>query len=337
MDQGLDGFDGAGAANALAYSAPPGIADAPPSQRLTPRQVIALQGIVGNRRVASVIRSVAQRSPVTTPNVHETIYNKEDKTTGQALATGAGGAGSYNYDMTRDGDAGVTVTVKIRFLSQARNTTPPPTPNSAGLPELGDPSGPLTEIPVTDPDDRRGWATGIAAGAVKVWNDRLDLIEDAAPAPAAGGPAADAGAPAAGVPAGGAAPATPSAASPKKLKVTFASVPVWGLADKADTQIIIHPKSTIAGTPGQPIDESNWYVNKGGYTGDDKLIAAHEYGHLLGINDEYSQNSSQLNALIHQAAPPGAPSAGPAMDQVSVQRMVLNSLKQPLYVQLGAE
>jgi hypothetical protein len=172
---------------------------------------------------------------------------------------------------------------------------------------------------------------------VTVWNGRLDLIEDAAPAPAASGPAPDAGAPAAGVPATGVAPAAPPAAPPKKLKVTFASIPVWGLAEKADTQIIVHPKSTIAGTPGQPIDESNWYLNKGtSYGGDDKVIAAHEYGHLLGINDEYTQNSSQLNALIHQAAPGGAPSAGPALDRTAVQRMVLRSLRLPLLDQLSA-
>ena len=128
----------------------------------------------------------------------------------------------------------------------------------------------------------------------------------------------------------------PPGAPPKKLPVTFASVPVFGLGDPEDTRIIVHPMSTVAGTPGQPIDSGNYYLNKGTYSSDDKVIAAHEYGHLLGIPDEYSQSNSQLNALIHQAAPGGAPSAGPALDRASVQRMVLNSLKQPLYDALTA-
>ena len=38
-------------------------------------------------------------------------------------------------------------------------------------------------------------------------------------------------------------------------------------------------------------------MNKGSYTGDEKVIAAHEYGHLIGIPDEYSQSNVQLNAL----------------------------------------
>ena len=77
-------------------------------------------------------------------------------------------------------------------------------------------------------------------------------------------------------------------------------------------------------------------MNKGGYTGDDKVIAAHEYGHLLGIPDEYSQSNEQLNALIHQAAPDTAPSARAALDRTTVERMVLVALRQPMYSQLAS-
>ena len=76
-------------------------------------------------------------------------------------------------------------------------------------------------------------------------------------------------------------------------------------------------------------------MNKGtSYSGDDKVIAAHEYGHLLGIPDEYSQSNEQLNALIHQAAPSSAPSARAALDRASVERMVLSSMMLPLLRQL---
>ncbi len=323
--------------------------------------VMALQGFAGNRAVSSVMRSVAQRVPVTSPDSSETLYNATNAA-GQATANTYGGgtdaSGAANvvkYDMTRNGDAGVTVTVRIRFLSQSRNTVDPTAAGSpAGTPALGTLLGAPTEIPVTDPDNRRAWATDMAAKAVAIWNGRLTLTEEpevaaaggptgaapaAAPGAAAGAPAAapPAAAPAdAGVPAAGVGPAPAPIPPPKKLPVTFASVPVFTIAESADSQIIVHPSSTVAGTPGQPIDAGNYYVNKGTYSGDDKVIAAHEYGHLLGIPDEYSQSNSQLNALIHQAAPGGAPSAGPALDRASVHRMVLNSLKQPLVSALTA-
>jgi hypothetical protein len=78
-------------------------------------------------------------------------------------------------------------------------------------------------------------------------------------------------------------------------------------------------------------------MNKGdSYSGDDKVITAHEYGHLLGIPDEYSQSNEQLNALIHQAAPANAASAGKALDKETVKRMVLTSLGEPMYFKLDA-
>jgi len=345
MDQAVAGFDAEGAAGALAHSTTPDMAAAPPLEGLTPRQVLALQGIVGNRVVTSVMRSVAQRVPMTSPDSSETLYNATNPA-GQATAgtygggVDAGGAPNVvKYDMTRDGDTKVTVTVRIKFLSQARCTVPRPAGAPATVPDLGDLVGRPTEIPANDPDNRRAWATDIAAKAVTVWNGRLALTEgSAAAAPAAAG-TVPAAAPAGPAPAGGvtpAAPAAPPSAPPKKLPVTFASVPVFGLGEPEDTRIIVHPMATVAGTPGQPIDAGNYYLNKGAYTGDDKIIAAHEYGHLLGIPDEYSQSNSQLNALIHQAAPGGAPSAGPALDRASVQHMVLNSLKQPLVDKLTA-
>jgi hypothetical protein len=119
--------------------------------------------------------------------------------------------------------------------------------------------------------------------------------------------------------------------------VTFNSVAVFGLGDKYDQRIIVHPKSTRADrATGNPIDAGNYYLNKGNYSADDKVIAAHEYGHLLGIDDEYSQSNEMLNGLLHQAAPKTAPSAMAAVDKKTVEKMVLASLKQPLLDQLKA-
>ena len=91
-----------------------------------------------------------------------------------------------------------------------------------------------------------------------------------------------------------------------------------------------------AGTPGQVIDAGNYYINKGTYTGDEKVIAAHEYGHLIGIPDEYSQSNVQMNALLHQAAPTTAPSAHAALERKTVERMVLVAMRRPLLVALDA-
>jgi hypothetical protein len=290
---------------AVATHAGPGSAR-PARPSLSARQLMTLQRTVGNRAVSSVMRSVAQRVAIKEPTKTETLYNQKG-------AGGTAGAKQYTmdpqYEMTRSGDTGVTVTVKIKFLSQSRNTVDPKSPGApANTPELGTLIGDPTEIPASDP--RRAWATGVAAGGVAHWNGHLTLVgeewnltEDN---------------------------------TKKRLPVTFASVPVFGLNEKAHSQIIVHPSSTVAGTPGQPIDAGNYYMNKGtSYGGDDNVIAAHEYGHLLGIPDEYSQSNEQLNALIHQAAPGTAPSARAALDRTTVERMVLAALRQPMYSQLA--
>ncbi|MET0773225.1 MAG: hypothetical protein ABWZ82_09085, partial [Candidatus Limnocylindrales bacterium] len=205
------------------------------------------------------------------------------------------------------GDSGVTITVRIQFLNQARNTVPKAADAPADAPELGDLLDDPTEIPGDDP--RRAWATTVVEEGVKNWNGRLTLVgEETA--------------------------LFSDEVTRKRLPVTFRAVPVFGLKDKAHSQVIVHPSSVVAGTPGNPIDAKNYYMNKGGYTGDEKVIAAHEYGHLLGIADEYSQSNEQINALIHQAAPDDAPSARKALDKATIERMVLLALKVPMLAQL---
>lgn len=281
-------------------------AGAPPRFKLSPGQVVALQRAAGNRAVTAVVRPVAQRVAIKDPTMTETLYN-----------TSSGGQATANkytlnprYEMTRNGDSGVTVTVRIKFLSQKRNSVDPKSPGAApGTPALGTLLDYPAEIPANDV--RVEWAKQTAEGAVKNWNGRLSFVGEERN--------------------------LFSANTKKRLPVTFVSVAVFGPSEQADNQVIIHPPSTVAGSPGQPIDAGNWYMNKGtSYSGDDKVIAAHEYGHLLGIPDEYSQSNEQLNALIHQAAPSSAPSARAALDKATVERMVLSSLMSPLLGQLNA-
>lgn len=287
-------------------------------------QTLHLQRQAGNRAVAAAVGSIVgdvarvawgapvaagaiQRVPVKTSPPNETLYN-------QPGAGGTAGAAQYggavSYDMTRDGDAGVKITVRIQFLNQARNGVDPSSPGAPpGTPRLGALLGSPTEIPANDPDDRRGWCQNIVREQVKPWNGHLTLVGEEVNLLRAN--------------------------TPKRLPVTFESVAVFGLTAPYDRRIIVHPTSTQANpATGNPIDAGNYYLNKGNYSADDSVIAAHEYGHLLGIDDEYSQSNEMLNALLHQAAPASAPSQRAALDKATVERMVLSSLQAPLLATL---
>jgi hypothetical protein len=195
---------------------------------------------------------------------------------------GAGGkAGSKKFSLTpnfvldRKGDTGLTVKVRVKFMHQGRR----PDKSMIGSP---------AEIPTNDPDDRRGWAQNLVKEQVKPWNGTVTLVGEERNVFADN--------------------------TKKRLPVTFQAVAVF-TGDDYDNIVIIHPQSVAAGTPGQVIDAGNYYINKGTYTGDEKVIAAHEYGHLIGIPDEYSQSNVQMNALLHQAAPTTAPSAHAALER----------------------
>ena len=277
----------------------------------SPSGALQLQQLAGNRAVSSVVDQIAretlQRVAVKESPPNETLYNQPG-TGGKAGAAQYGG--DVSYDMSRNGDAGVTITIKIQFLSQSRNGIDPTSPGApAGTPRLGALIGSPTEIPATDPDNRRAWCQNIVKEQVKPWNGKLSFVGEEVN--------------------------VIDANTKKRLPVTFTSVAVFGLADKADKRIIVHPTSTVANpATGNPIDAGNYYLNKGNYGANDSVIAAHEYGHLLGIDDEYSQSNEMLNGLLHQAAPGNAPSAMKALDKKTVERMALAALRAPLVAQL---
>lgn len=265
-----------------------------------------LQRLAGNQAVVAAVEQISQRAlqrvQVKETPPDETLYNQ--KGTGDTAKAKSYG-GDVSYDMVRNGDAGVTVTIRIQFLNQTRNTVPKTAASPATDPELGDLIGKPTEIPANDPDKRRDWCNNIVKEQVKPWNGKLTLVGEETNVIAKN--------------------------TPKRLPVTFDSIAVFGLDEKHDQTIIVHPNSVPANAKGgNPIDAGNYYLNKGGYGGDDNVIAAHEYGHLLGIDDEYSQSNEMLNALLHRAAPKNAPSAKAALDKKTIEQMVMSSLKQPL-------
>ncbi len=298
-----------------------------------------LQRAAGNKAVSTLLDSgdhrFVQRVPVSA-EFHETLYNKES---GAGLATApsqgfTGGSPTTvanpdkaSYEMTRNADnSGVTVLIKIRFLQQARNTVPPPSPNPTGLPEVGQLVGRPSVIPVNDPTDRRTWAKDTASKATTLWNGRkISFASVDHPQPGEG--------------AGSYAPPLPP--TPIRLPVTFKAEAVFGINDPAHQQVIVHPPASIPGSTGHPIDVGNWYQQDpakraAAYPHSDDVIYAHEYGHMLGIPDEYSQSNEQLNALLHQAAPKTAASSRVALDKTTIERMTLAALSRPLYAQLQA-
>src|SRR5689334_14119860 len=111
-----------------------------------PTSLVRLQRSAGNRAVATLIAGarpgMLQRVEVKDKPYSETLYD-------QAGAAGKAGAAKYSltpaYVLTRNGDSGLTVKVRVQFLNQVRAAD-------------GSYSSEATEIPVNDPDDRRGWA-----------------------------------------------------------------------------------------------------------------------------------------------------------------------------------
>ncbi len=298
--------EAASAGQPLILDGPQGLAaeggSGEPTLAMTSSAVLGLQQASGNRAVSSMVGLTAQRVAVTNQATSETLFN-------QSAAGGQAGAAQYsinaNYEMTRTGDTGVTVQVRIKFLRQTRNTVAPAPP--ATTPRVGQLVGPQTEIPA---GTQRDFATNTMRDAVAHWSGRLTLVGEEWNAFREN--------------------------TRKRLPVTFQAVPVWGLAEEAHNTVIVHPPSVIGGSTGNPIDAGNFYETKSdaSYPANNDIIYAHEYGHLIGIPDEYSQSNAQMNALLHQAAPGSAASSLAALDRATVERMVLAAMSRPMFAQL---
>lgn len=298
----LDGAVAGGQAVATLQAAS-GAAEPPRSFRMTEAGLMGLQRAVGNRAVNDVMRNV-QRVPVKVSG-GETLYN-------QGAAGGQAGAKHYGmggqYEMTRQGDAGVTALVRIKFVRQTRNTLAPTPP--ATSPKVGDLTGPQTALPVGD----QPWAKTTMTDAIKYWNDAgLVLVGEEWNAF--------------------------SKNTKKRLPVTFKVQPVFDPAEtNVDQTVVVHPPGVVGGSTGNPIDAGNFYMKKNDavYPAEDKIIYAHEYGHLIGIPDEYSQSNEQMNQLIHKAAGGAAASSKAALDKKTIERMALAVITPHLKGQLGS-
>lgn len=271
-----------------------------------------LQRAAGNRAVSALATSVVdeglaevQRVPVTLPSRQETLFNQSAGAgTGQRTARVYGSAAGRNVDMRRtDSPARIVVTVRIRFVSQARDAS-------------GRNTGSQTAIPASD--ERRAWAQGVCSSAPGLWNNRARLIGQREART------------------GIASVFAPDPGGPVRLPLVFRARPVWDLTSPADKTISVFGSSTVAGGNQHPIDAGHYYMNRGNYPFSESAIYAHEYGHLIGLPDEYSHSNPQMHALLHDVDPGTAATRSAALDRATVERAVMAALTRPLFDRLSA-
>jgi hypothetical protein len=122
------------------------------------------------------------------------------------------------------------------------------------------------------------------------------------------------------------------------LSCRFTATPVFDGGGGSSAVVHLFPPDVTAdGTPGKRIDAGNWFMTKGAaYPAPPEQIAAHEYGHLIGIPDEYSQSNPSMHALLHQASPGGTTDADQQIDAAQTKAMVLTALQPALKTAVDA-
>ncbi len=307
------------------------------------QMVISYQQLHGNAKTVSLIRrlkadgaiphqrvtgSPVQLSAIKLPASGESIVNTpvQDATNTNTIAMQTHDySGTPGYSMARRSLPNIDVLVTVHILFLAPPTT---TGNDAsGKPIFSQPA----IIPESDP--RRAGVLPICQGLTSFWNHKYELLGH--PLPAGGGSAAGNGA--TGTPATPGGNGATNQNSDIVLPLTFEAVPVWDPAQPHDNQraVYLHggtdtgdstradPNRATNGvnpstTGTAAIDAGNWYLSRapGQYgaaaagvpagTPDAvplEAIYAHEYGHLLGLNDEYSQSSPSTHVMLHGVAP----------------------------------
>lgn len=281
--------------------------------------VIGLQRAAGNRAVAGSFGRVGSAAPPAVQRVHvdgafdENLLQPYDARNRPTRAlTPHVYSQDVHYDLTR-GAAQVDVVVKIRFVA----------PDNS-------------QIPAAD-TARRTYIANMCAGVEAAWGGKYVFVTKAHPPPPATG-TGTAPAPTPAPAPGTTAPPAPGTAAPPaavdvRLPVKFTATPEYSPADDGTMPVVhVHPQTEAADSSrvGKRIDSGNWFMNMGDYdTGDPNeavKTAAHEYGHLLGIPDEYSQSNAQMHKLMHQASPTIAAGEDQKLDDAATKYMVLRAM-----------
>jgi hypothetical protein len=286
----------------------------------------------GNRSLAQLAAgarrptapSALQRVAIKEKALSETLYENPSAVATPTAAQKQFVATSYGqkvgYDMTRT-PTSVDVVVKVRFVSQKRgenqwkvdnngvkllDTAGQPIPDPTYGRNIGTPSA------ITDPE-RIQFAKDRCAAIGKTW-DHYDLVSKERPAT------------------GFLALFQRSRPKNIKLPIKFRAEPVFTLTGEVHNEIRLFGMDTDAKRDGaHPVDSGHWYMNVKKYYGnmDEDAIAAHEYGHLLGLQDEYSRSNDQMHQTIHRMGS-GNKNADKEFDRQSVRQMTTIALWQPL-------
>jgi len=197
------------------------------------------------------------------------------------------------YELDRDGDRRATATVRILFH---------------------DPTG--AAIPESDP--RRGFGSSMCSQLTGQWNGKFRLVGKRAP-----GLLDEAAGLISGV--------TPTPV-PLSLPVVFSAVAVFDPDADHDAVVALHADSDVAKGGTSPIDSGNWYTKKDAavYPSSDDVIYAHEYGHLLGIPDEYSLSNPDMHARLHGLQNPAGRPATHDLDKATIRQLVMAALQPAL-------
>jgi hypothetical protein len=269
-----------------------------------------------------------QRTLIKYPDAGETIY--EDPSGGGTAAQNQFVATPYSsttikYDMERKPTEAV-VTVKIQFLDQKRGENKwmkdkygqfvtkagQKVPDPTFTQDIGTPK----EIPAGDP--RRDFAISKCKGITAAWDHYSLISKQKAKAAPSGGSSG-------GTPDAGAAPTYIDV----DLPMRFVADPDFALnSPNADAQVRLYGMGVIADRSGaNPIDSGHWYMDTKTNYGDMDLtaVSAHEYGHLMGLQDEYYISDDQTHQMLHRMGG-GAKNSDKSLDEHTVRLMITAAL-----------
>ncbi len=313
-----------------------------PTPSTAPTHVQSLGRAAGNRAVTHLLGEQFgmpganfQRVKVNQDMGGETIYENPDlrgiaaPTAAQKQFVATSYSLSAKYDMTRQADA-VYIKIRIQFVDQGRGTkefkvdaTGATLLDAAGKP-VPDPDyrqnvGKISEIKDAERIDfAKARCTAIGASwdhyklvsKEKKVDDIRTMLGIKVPEP-----------------------------QKIDLPLKFQAIPVFDVSAKdTHTTIRLFGKGTDAKRDGaHPIDAGHWYMDYKTNYGDMNVdaIAAHEYGHLLGLPDEYSISNDQAHQILHRSGG-GGPNAGKELDQHTARQMVAAALWTPLSDRMSA-
>lgn len=272
------------------------------------RQEEAVTELNGDARI--------QRVPIQATGFSETLlqgYDNNNVAT-QDYRPHTYGGSDTEYEMTRT-DSDVTVDVRIKFVKRIN---------------WGDTD---EEIPE---GSTRDFGRQQCRDLVAFWNNKFELVGTCTP---------EEGLMAQGMRALGMNDESPPQPYQVDLPLKFTATPVFDLDADAHKTVALHDEVTADGTAlasnqptvaGEPrsrrIDAGNWFVTKDDdvYPASYESIYAHEYGHLLGIPDEYSLSNPTMHALFHDISPQSEDQMNQQLDTAGIRQMVLAALNRPL-------